>query len=32
MKDEDFVLTRKEFPEEEQFQLLRKKVFIPMNT
>ena len=28
MKEEDFILTRKQFPEEEQFQLLRKKVFI----
>ena len=32
MKDENFILTRKEFTEEEQFQLLRKKAFILMNT
>ena len=25
MKDEDFILTRKEFPKQEQFQLLRKR-------
>ena len=30
--NEDFILARKEFPEEEQFQLLRKKVFILINT
>ena len=31
MKDKDFILTRKEFPENEKFDLLRKKVFILMN-
>ena len=31
MKEEDFILKRKEFLEQEQFQLLRKKVFILMN-
>ena len=25
MKDEDFILTRKEFPENEKFNLLRKR-------
>ena len=29
MKDEDFILTREEFPEEEQFQLFRIKGIYP---
>ena len=29
MKDEDFILTRKEFPENEKFNLLRKKGIYP---
>ena len=29
MKDEDLILTQKEFPEEEQFKLLRKKGVYP---
>ena len=29
MKDEDFILTRKEFPEDEKFNLLRKKGIYP---